>query len=431
MRTRLGSDSVGGAPLLGAIADDVTGATDLCSTLAREGMRTVQTMGVARDVDIGEPDAVVVALKSRTAPVSDAVGASLDAFAWLRELGARQFFLKICSTFDSTPAGNIGPVADALLGALDAPAAVVCPAYPANGRTLYHGHLFVGDRLLSESALARHPLTPMTDPDVVRLLARQTTRRVTSIPYGVVREGARAIEARLAELRRNGTAYAVTDALTDDDLRAIGTACAELPLVVGGSGVALGLPDNFRLRGFRLHGALPATAETAAPVPPGGATAVLAGSCSEATRAQVARMAERFPSHKLELGTDVESLAVAAVAELEQSPVLVYTTAPPEEVAAVQAQVGAAAASAQLEGGLSDVACTLLAAGMERLVVAGGETSATVLDALGVRALSVGRELAPGVPWMTSLGGPPLALALKSGNFGGVDFFLEAVEGSP
>jgi len=414
-------------PLLGAIADDVTGATDLCSTLVREGMRTVQTMGVVRDVDLPEVDAVVVGLKSRTAPVGEAVRDSLDALEWLRELGVRQFFFKYCSTFDSTPEGNIGPVADALLDALQAEFTVVCPVYPTNGRTLYQGHLFVGDRLLAESSMARHPLTPMTDSDIVRHLGRQTTRSVGLVAYAVVREGTAAIERRLDELRSAGSSYAVVDALEDTDLRAIGSACADLALVTGGSGIALGLPESFRRRG------LLAERDVLAPRPPAdGPAVVLAGSCSAATQEQVARMAARHPAFKLDvLGAcadgGLERLAAAAVAHLGDGPVLVYTTASPEEVAHVQERVGVEGASDMVETLLSELARRFVGSGVRRVVVAGGETSAAVVKALGVRALAVGTEIAPGVPWMTTLDDPPLALALKSGNFGGPDFFLEAL----
>jgi uncharacterized protein YgbK (DUF1537 family) len=420
-----------GAPLLGAVADDVTGATDLCSTLVHEGMRTVQTMGVARDLALPEVDALVVGLKTRTAPVAEAVAKSLDALAWLRELGTRQFFFKYCSTFDSTPEGNIGPVADALLDALGADFTVVCPVYPTNGRTLYQGHLFVGDRLLSESSLARHPLTPMTDPDLVRFLGRQTPRRVGLVPYDVVRKGAAPIERRLDDLRRSGVTYAVVDALEDDDLRAIGRASADLPLVTGGSGVALGLPENFRRRGL-----LTSAAPAAAPPPIQGPAVVFAGSCSAATQEQVRRMAARHPAIRLDVldagrNGDVEALAAEAVPRLAEGPVLVYTTAPPDEVARVQERVGAARASDIVETLLGELARALVAGGARRVIVAGGETSAAVVSALGIRALRVGAEIAPGVPWMTSVDDPPLALALKSGNFGGPDFFLEALGEPP
>lgn len=412
-----------GSPLIGAIADDFTGASDLCSTLVRAGLRTVQTAGVGRDLELPEVDAVVVALKSRTAPVAAAVADSLGALHWLRELGARQFFFKICSTFDSTPEGNIGPVADALLDALGAELTVVCPVYPTNGRTLYQGHLFVGDRLLSESSMARHPLTPMTDPDIVRFLGRQTPRRVALVPHGVVRAGAGAIRKRLEELRADGVAYAVADALVDDDLRAIGTACADLPLVTGGSGVAMGLPENFRRRGLLRPGA------AAAGVPDSsGPAVVLAGSVSAATQEQVRRWTERYPAVKVDpLAADVDALEAAARERLGEQPVLVYTTADADEVARVQERLGAEGASRLLESLLGELARRLVAGGARRVIVAGGETSAAVVQALGVRALTVGADIAPGVPWMTSLGDPPVALALKSGNFGGPAFFLEAL----
>jgi uncharacterized protein YgbK (DUF1537 family) len=340
---------------LGAIADDFTGATDLCSVLVRGGMRTVQTIGrPAREVDA---DAVVVALKTRTSPVADAVAQSVDALRALRELGAERFFFKICSTFDSTAEGNIGPVADALLDELGADFTVVTPAYPANGRTVYKGHLFVGDVLLSESSMRDHPLTPMRDSNLVRVLQAQTQRRV----------------GRLGD---DGVTYASADATTDDDLRALGARFAELPLLVGGAGLALGLP-----RAYGFDGRV-------GPVPhPDGPAIIIVGSLSEATRVQVERYRGDAP----------------LVRSSKQTP------------AEVEADLAAAARDA-------------VAGGVRRIVVAGGETSGAVVQALGVRALAVGEEIAPGVPWMTTLDhDPPLALALKSGNFGGPDFFREAL----
>lgn len=415
------------APLLGAIADDVTGAADLASTLVREGMRTVQVVGDPAGVELPDADAVVVALKTRTAPVEQAVGASLSALAFLRGLGVRQVLHKYCSTFDSTPAGNIGPVADALLDELGAELTVVCPAYPENRRTVYQGHLFVGDRLLSESSMAHHPLTPMTDADLVRVLGRQTPREVGLVPYDVVASGSEAIARRLAELRAAGVSYAVVDALQDAHLRALGAACADLPLVTGGAGVALGLPANFRARG-----ALPERERPVAPVDVDGPAAVLAGSCSQATNEQVERMSARYPAIRIEAleaaePGRAEAVAAEALARASGGPVLVYSTASPEEVARVQERLGVERSSAAVEALLADVAARLVEGGVRRLVVAGGETSAAVLEALGVRALAVGEAIAPGVPWLRSLDEPPLALALKSGNFGGPDFFLEAV----
>jgi 3-dehydrotetronate 4-kinase len=406
---------VPGGILLGAVADDVTGGTDLCSVLVREGMRPVQTIGVTRDIELPPADAVVVALKSRTAPVADAVSQSVDALAWLRELGARRFFFKICSTFDSTPEGNIGPVADALLDELGAGFAVVTPAYPGNRRTVYQGHLFVGDRLLSESPMARHPLTPMTDADLVRVLGRQTRRRVGLVTLDAVRGD---LVARVGELRAAGVTYAIADAVEDDDLRALAAATPEVALLVGGAGLALGLPHALGVE----------SGVGAAPTHADGPAIVLAGSCSAATREQVARMAERHPAVKVDVvNASAETVAAEALPHLAGGAVLVYTSAAPEEVARVQERLGASKAGAAAEALLAEVARRAVDAGARRVVVAGGETSGAVMQALGIRALAVGAEIAPGVPWMTSVDEPHLALALKSGNFGGPDFFLEAL----
>jgi len=268
--------------LLGAIADDFTGATDLANMLVRGGMRTVQLLGVP-DGTAPDADAVVVALKSRTIAPQDAVARSLAALRWLRGAGARQFFFKYCSTFDSTDRGNIGPVAEALMSALDTDFTIACPAFPENGRTLFHGHLFVGDLLLSESGMKDHPLTPMTDANLVRVLQRQTARRVGLVRRDAVAAGPDAIRARFDALRREGAGMAIVDAVSDADLHAIGAACADLPLVTGGSGVAIGLPGNFRDRG--LLGAPERAAELPAVA---GSAAVLSGSCSVATNGQVA-----------------------------------------------------------------------------------------------------------------------------------------------
>jgi 3-dehydrotetronate 4-kinase len=399
--------------ILGAIADDFTGATDLCSVLTRQGLRVVQTIGVVPDVELPEVDAVVVALKSRTAPAEDAVADSRAALAWLRELDAERIFFKICSTFDSTPEGNIGPVADVLLDDLGGDVALVCPAYPANGRTVYLGHLFVGRRLLSESSMAHHPLTPMTDSDLVRVLGRQTSRRVELLELADVRAG-RAAE-RVEELRGAGAAYVVADAVDDDDLRALAAAARDVPLLVGGAGLAIGLAAGSQAQPAVARGAGPAV--------------VLAGSCSQATREQVRRMAGRYPSVRIDpvLHPPIDELAAETLSLLETGAVLVYSTAEPDEVQRAQEQLGAASASAAVESILGELARRAVDAGARRLVVAGGETSGAVVQALGIRALAVGEEIAPGVPWMTSLGEPPLSLALKSGNFGGPDFFLEAV----
>ncbi len=413
--------------LLGAIADDFTGATDLASTLVGEGMRVVQIIGApSEDVGAGDAEAVVIALKSRTAPAPEAVEASLRALSWLRARGARQIVFKYCSTFDSTPRGNIGPVADALLDGLGADFAFVCPAFPENGRTIYMGHLFVGDRLLSESSMKDHPLTPMRESDLVRLMAAQSLRPVGLVPLQTVRTGPEAIRARIAELRAAGVAYGVADALTDDDLRRIGQAARDHALVTGGSGVAMGLPANLRAAGL-LQAARPPAYPRAS-----GRELVLSGSCSTATRAQIARSLGRWPARKLDVdalaaGEDVVgALTRWARDQRADAPVVLYASADPEEVARNQARHGASRAGQLIEDALGRIAERLRAAGFDRIIVAGGETAGAVVSALGVRALRIGPAITAGVPWTGAVGSPPLALALKSGNFGGESFFEDA-----
>ena len=419
--------------LLGAIADDLTGATDLCNTLVRDGMRTVQAVGVPpAGFEVPDADAIVVALKSRTIPAKDAVGQSLAALDWLRGAGARRFFFKYCSTFDSTDEGNIGPVADALLDALGAKLAIACPAFPETGRSVFQGHLFVGDALLSDSPMRDHPLTPMRDPSLVRVLSRQTRRKVGLVPFADVEAGEAAIAARLDALRAAGVAHAIVDACSDRHLRAIGDAIADMELATGGSGVARGLPAAWRRRG--LLGANDAA--DALPSIPGHA-AVLAGSCSAATLAQVEAFAARHPARKLAPAdllagpAAVEAALDWARALLPSGPVLVYASAPPQEVAAAQAALGRERAAGLVEDAMARLATGLVAQGVRKLVVAGGETSGAVVSALGAKALRIGRQIDPGVPWTSALGGTPLSLALKSGNFGGGDFFAKAIAEAP
>ncbi|MGH7047921.1 MAG: 3-oxo-tetronate kinase [Stellaceae bacterium] len=420
------------AILLGAIADDFTGATDLCNTLVRGGMRTVQLIGVpAPTTDPPDAEAVVVALKTRTVPAAEAVAESLAALAWLQRAGARQILFKYCSTFDSTDAGNIGPVAEALMAALGTDFTLFCPAFPEAGRTIFKGYLFVGDVLLSESGMCDHPLTPMRDPSLVRVLQRQSRGKVGLVPQAIVGGGAGAIRDAFAALRRDGFAHAIVDAIADRDLEAIGAAACDFKLITGGSGIALGLPQNFRRQGLlgdsAAADALPAVS---------GAAAVLSGSCSTATLAQVAYMRERQPVFTIDpvAAADGRNIAAEAVAwaqpRLGGEPILISASAPPDEVAAVQRRLGGARAGALVEEIMATIARNLVERGVRRLVVAGGETAGAVVQALGVAGLRIGRQIDPGVPWTASLprspGQPVLALALKSGNFGGPDFFLRA-----
>ncbi len=418
--------------LLGTIADDFTGATDLCNTLVRQGMRTVQLIDVPPDdLPVPDADAVTVALKSRTIPPDGAVRQSLAALAWLRRAGAKQIIFKYCSTFDSTDRGNIGPVADALLEALGGDLTIACPAFPLAGRTIYKGHLFVGDVLLSDSPMRHHPLTPMTDASLVRVLARQTPHKVGLVAFETVRQGPEAIAERYAALRREGVRHAVADAIDDEHLLHLGAASADLPLVTGGSGIAMGLPENFRRRGL-----LPAVQEAASLPAVKGLEAVLAGSCSVATLGQIERMAEERPALKLRPAELAEPAAVEralawAGERLALGPVLIYASAPPEEVEAMQDRFGRERAGAMVEEAMAAIARGLAAAGVRRLVVAGGETSGAVVQALGVTGLRIGPQIDPGVPATVSLGAEPFALALKSGNFGAPDFFMKALRAMP
>ena len=414
--------------LLGCIADDFTGATDLANTLTRRGMRTLQTIGIPR-VRLPAANAVVIALKSRTIPAAEAVEQSLAACRWLKSHGAQQIYFKYCSTFDSTDRGNIGPVAEALLGELGGGLAAVCPAYPENGRTVYLGHLFVGSELLSDSSMRDHPLTPMRDANLARVLAKQTKLKVGLVPYATVKKGTAAMVTALAKLRRNGHGLAIVDAVDDIDLDKLGEACAGMALVTGGSGAAAGLPANFRREGVLADRApvvdLPEV---------GGPLAVLSGSCSQTTLAQTEELARTCPALKLDptrLAEDADAAVAEAVAwALERTgkgPVLIHAGAPAEEVAATQEKFGRERAGAMIEAALAAIAKALVAAGVHQLVVAGGETSGAVVKALDIEALEIGPQIEPGIPATITIGAPRLALTLKSGNFGGPGFFLKAV----
>lgn len=419
--------------LLGCIADDSTGATDLANTLVKSGMRTVQLIGLpAEDTPVPEVEALVIALKSRSNPPAEAVAMSVAALGWLRGLGARQFFFKYCSTFDSTDTGNIGPVAEALMAALGTDFTIACPAFPKNQRSVFKGHLFVGDVPLHESGMQDHPLTPMTDPNLVRVLARQSKSRVGLVPFDRVRAGAGAIAESFTALGEDGVRLAIVDALDEDDLLRIGEACAGLPLITGGSGVAIGLPGNYRRAGLLGD---PAAAAALPRIE--GAQAILSGSCSRATQEQVRRAAAQIPAFQIDplaLGAGEDLVAAAldwAKPQLGAAPVMIYATAAPEAVKRAQDELGVARAGALVEDALSRIAAGLIGAGARRLIVAGGETAGAVVGRLGVSGLRIGPEIDPGVPWTVTLDDPPLALALKSGNFGAADFFLKAFEALP
>ena len=396
---------------IGVIADDFTGASDIALTLAEGGLRTAQYVGIPdRDVNV---EAGVVALKSRTIPVDDAIRQSLKACEWLISQGAEQIILKVCSTFDSTDAGNIGQVAEALAQRIDAKQVMVCPAFPANGRSVYMGHLFVGDVLLNESGMQDHPLTPMTDPDLRRVLARQTGWPVAHIPHATVTKGATAIVGAFAD----APTMHVVDAISDDDLHAIGKAAAGRKLLVGGSGIAIGLPANF--------GRTP-TRPSWDPV--AGPGVVLSGSCSRATRGQVALYRQSAPSREITaaevMSGSIDAATLADWAVEQDGAPLIYSSADPAVVAEAQNSFGREAVAGKIEALFADLAATLVDRGIKRIVVAGGETSGAVVTGLRAQELHIGPKLANGVP---ALRMGDIALALKSGNFGAEDFFSTAL----
>ena len=411
---------------LGCIADDFTGATDLANNLVRAGMRTVQTIGVPGEPLRADADAVVVALKTRTLPVEDAVAQSLAALEWLQQQGAEQIYFKYCSTFDSTPDGNIGPVTDALMTRLGTRFTIATPAFPDNKRTVFKGYLFAGDVLLNESGMQHHPLTPMTDPNLVRVLQAQTTRKVGLIDYSVVAAGADAILARVQALQGEGVEIAIVDAVSNDDLLRLGPALRGMPLVTAGSGVAIGLPGNW--------GLAPTSAASQARAP--GLRAVVAGSCSSATNAQVAAFIDSgrpaLALDPMRLATDEDVVAQVldwAEPRMQDGPVLVYSTAEPDAVKAAQGALGGARAGALIEAAIARIAVGLVERGVRQLIVAGGETSGAVVQALGLQQMAIGEQIDPGVPWCagyTPVARGDVSIALKSGNFGTRDFFTKA-----
>ncbi|WP_420862496.1 3-oxo-tetronate kinase [Algirhabdus cladophorae] len=408
---------------LGCIGDDFTGSSDLANTLAKGGMRVVQYSGVPSTDADASVEAGVVALKSRSIDPADAVAQSLAALEWLQAQGCTQFFFKYCSTFDSTAEGNIGPVAEALAQRLGSKKVIVCPAFPGTGRSIYMGHLFVNDVLLSESGMQNHPLTPMVDADIRRWLRPQTKLGVGHVAAQEVLQGSGAIKAGLAREDAAGNSLIVVDAMADPDLLEIGKAVADLPLITGGSGVALGLPAN-----FAASGAI--SGEGATWRGQAGKCVAMSGSCSVATRGQVALHAKTNPVFEIVAEEVIEGRLTAQMvcdwAMAQDGIPLAYSSADPEVVKDVQAKFGLENAAGAIEGFFADLTGALVAAGVERLLPAGGETSGAVVEALGLTQLEIGPEIDPGVPALRA--GSDLVLALKSGNFGAPDYFAKAAE---
>jgi uncharacterized protein YgbK (DUF1537 family) len=421
--------------LLGCIADDFTGATDLANNLVRAGMRVVQTIGVPDAPLPADCNAVVIALKSRTIAPSEAVSQSLEALRWLQSQQVTQVYFKYCSTFDSLyrgeVRGNIGPVTEALMQAMDCDFTIATPAFPDNQRTVFKGHLFVGDVLLSDSGMKNHPLTPMQDANLVNVMQAQCSKRVGLIDYKCVAKGSEAIAERISELKAQGVSIAVVDALSNEDLLRLGPALKHMPLVTAGSGVAIGLPANWGIQPAADSARLPEAH---------GLQAIVSGSCSVATQGQVAEFVKHGGhAYKLDPLAWPDQAPAAEIAThvlawatplLTQGPVLVFSTADAEQVKTVQAKRGTQAAGEHTEQVLAMVARGLVKLGVGQLVVAGGETSGACVQALGITQMSIGSQIDPGVPWCHApssfANGGSLHLTLKSGNFGSTDFFSKA-----
>lgn len=417
------------ALVLGCIADDYTGASDLANTLSKNGLRTVQTIGIpGEDLNLPEVDAVVIALKIRSVPSPDAVAQAIAAYRWLHAQGAAHVMYKICSTFDSTDTGNIGPVLDALRAETHEGAILVTPAFPETGRTVYQGHLFVGQSLLNESPLKDHPLNPMHDANLVRVLTRQCRTEVGLINLAHIAQGAGEVRAQLEALGAQGIGGVIADAVCEHDLETIGQAALGGRLSVGASGLGLGLARHLK-RATPAH-----NASMLKPVK--GLAACIAGSCSAATLAQIVQAEQHMPmlrlqaEHLLSTPDAVNQAVDWALARIGEGPVLIASSATPTEVARLQTIYGQARAGHEIEQALAQIASRLVnEGGVRRLVVAGGETSGAVVDQLKIPAFALGPEIAPGVPVLKSLfhHQDNMLLALKSGNFGGPEFFTDAL----
>lgn len=413
--------------LLGVIADDFTGATDIASFLVENGLSTVQLNGVPQDELPLEAQAVVISLKSRSCPAAQAIEQSLQALAWLQRQGCRQFYFKYCSTFDSTAQGNIGPVTDALLDALGESQTVISPALPVNGRTVYQGYLFVLDQLLSESGMRNHPVTPMTDSNLLRLMEAQAQGRCGLVTATEMDRGVETVAEKLRQLAQQGIRYAVLDTLNEQHLLTQGAALKNMKLVTGGSGLAIGLARQWAQPGQG--------SPQAAGAPQGEKAVVLSGSCSIMTNRQVTRYRQQAAAKAIDvarcLNDDDRAAYVTELTDWVQQQAngplapLLYATAEPEKLRQVQQQYGMAAASQAVESLFAGLVEQLRQQGFNRFIVAGGETSGVVTQALGIRGFHIGPCISPGVPWVRAID-QPVSLALKSGNFGDENFFARA-----
>lgn len=416
-------------PLLGCIADDATGATDLALMLTRGGMHTEQIIGVPdKDTTISNADAIVIALKTRTCSIEQAIYESITSANWLKKNNYQKIFFKYCSTFDSTKNGNIGPVADALLKFTDSKMAIICPAFPKNGRTIKNGILYIEGVPLSETIMRHHPLTPMTNSNLVELMTQQTIHKVGLISYKTVKKGPKMIQESLEKLEMENHKYAVIDALDDLELQYIGKACANHALITGGSGVALGIPDYFKRKGLLK------IKDQTQPPSINGKSAVLAGSCSKVTLSQLSyvKAQTNWPHYLIDL-ENIEMTEKVIDQTLNwishqnhENPLVIYSSSIPNTVQRLQKKIGPKILGELIEKVISKIALSLVQRGFRKLILAGGETSGAVINSLNIKSLTIGQEIDPGIPWTNSNNAPKLALALKSGNFGKENFFVKA-----
>lgn len=413
---------------LGVIADDFTGATDIAGFLAINGIATIQVNGIPGEDFPADADAFVISLKSRSCPSDLAIKDSLDALQWLRKKGCTQIFFKYCSTFDSTSQGNIGPVTDALMDALQADITIICPALPVNGRTVYKGYLFVYDELLNESGMKNHPLNPMTDAKISRIMEVQSGGRAGNLYADIVDQGSEVVRKEIQKARAEGFRYVVVDTLSEEHLDIIARACSDLVLVTGGSGLAAGLAKLTDRSGDAVAAAI----ATGAPRKNPGV--ILSGSCSTATNRQVQIYRQKAAS--LYLNADqclddpdyIQDLYDWTLTHLEDpyAPLL-YATTDPMELSRIKAAHPGRDVGMAIEKIFGSLAARLRDASVTNFIVAGGETSGMVVQSLGLSAFHIGPQIDPGVPWVKAVG-QAVYLALKSGNFGSDDFFAKAQE---
>ncbi|GEM77969.1 3-oxo-tetronate kinase [Vibrio superstes] len=408
---------------IGVIADDFTGATDAASFIVKGGMSAIQLSGIQDSTKGIDVDALVVSLKSRSCDVNKAVKDSLEACDWLLDEGCDLIYFKYCSTFDSTEKGNIGPVVEALKTRLSQPSVLLCPALPVNGRTVYQGHLFVFDRLLSESGMRSHPITPMTESNLLRVIGSQSAAKAGLISWHDIAQ--QRIKEKQAELELAGKELIICDSVSDEDLERLAEVAQSQKLVSGGSGLVGAIAKTVSATDASLEGKVQVCDSLKG--------VVLSGSCSEVTNEQVNSYKEIAPSLKLDVSrclndeTYLEEVLVWVVSHTKQICFpMVYATVRPDELANIQSKFGQKA-SIGVEALFHQLVKKLYGMGFNTFISAGGETSGTVTQALSIESFRVGQEIAPGVPWMSSIDGE-VWLALKSGNFGDVQFFEHAQE---